>query len=132
MNECEKKQEKVDSLQVESECMKANIARVTEENNGYRIQLETSKSDGEKLRGEFESLRKEKERMEELKAQLLEANSEIKCSKVEVNYTKSESEMLKKQCEANKEERMSMLTQIEQLKGDLEARLKLRKKTPSF
>ncbi len=120
VNECEKKQEKVDSLQVESECMKANIARVTEENNGYRIQLETSKSDGEKLRGEFESLRKEKERMEELKAQLLEANSEIKCSKVEVNYTKSESEMLKKQCEANKEERMSMLTQIEQLKGDLE------------
>ena len=28
VNECEKKQEKVDSLQVESECMKANIARL--------------------------------------------------------------------------------------------------------
>ena len=77
VNECEKKQESRQLTGGDLRCMKANIARVTEENNGYRIQLETSKSDGEKLRGEFESLRKEKERMEELKAQLLEANSEI-------------------------------------------------------
>jgi len=118
--ECEKKQEKVNNFRLETESMKANIERVTEENNGYRVQLETSKSDSEKVLKEFESLRKEKEILEELKAQLLEANSEIKCSKVEVSYTKSECEMLRKQCEASKEERLSMLSQIERLKGDLE------------
>ena len=48
-----KKQEKANSFQSETESMKANIARVLEENNVYRIQLETFKSDGEDLLGEF-------------------------------------------------------------------------------
>ena len=78
--ECEKKQEKPIAFNGNWKYEGQYCPR-SEENNVYRIQLETFKSDGEKLRRVW-TLRKEKEKLEELKAQLLEANSEINAVKL--------------------------------------------------